>query len=75
MAFHEYNNGTIAFPVKNADGVADYMIVCSEKNNTSEVLEQNQLKIDIYLKPQKVSEFILIDFLATRQDANFQELV
>jgi hypothetical protein len=61
--------------VKNKDGIRDYIIVCSEKNNTDEVIEQNQLKIDIYIKPTKIAEFILIDFIATRQDANFQELI
>lgn len=61
--------------VKNKDGIRDYIIVCSEKNNTDEIIEQNQLKIDIYIKPTKVSEFILVDFIATRQDANFQELI
>lgn len=61
--------------VKNKDGIRDYIIVCSEKNNTDEVIEQNQLKIDIYIKPTKTAEFILVDFIATRQDANFQELI
>jgi len=61
--------------VKNADGVRDYLVICSEKNNTDEIIEQNQLKVNIYIKPQKVSEFILIDFIATRQDVNFQELI
>jgi hypothetical protein len=61
--------------VKNKDGITDYLIVCSENNNTSEVIEQNQLKIDIYIKPTKIAEFILVDFIATRQDANFQELI
>lgn len=61
--------------VKNEDGIRDYLIVCNEKNNTDEIIEQNQMKIDIYIKPTKTAEFILIDFLATRQDANFQELI
>ena len=61
--------------VKNKDGIRDYIIVCNEKNNTDEVIEQNQLKIDIYIKPTKIAEFILVDFIATRQDASFQELI
>lgn len=61
--------------VKNKDGIRDYIIVCNEKNNIDEVIEQNQLKIDIYIKPTKIAEFILIDFIATRQDASFQELI
>ena len=61
--------------VKNKDGIRDYIIVCNEKNNIDEVIEQNQLKIDIYIKPTKIAEFILVDFIATRQDASFQELI
>jgi len=61
--------------VKNNDGIRDYYLLCNEKNNTDEVLEQNQMKIDIYIKPTKTAEFILVDFIATRQDANFQELI
>ena len=59
--------------VKNDDGIRDYFLLCNEKNNTDEVLEQNQMKIDIYIKPTKIAEFILVDFIATRQDANFTE--
>jgi hypothetical protein len=61
--------------VKNKDGIRDYIIVCNENNNTDEIIEQNQMKIDIYIKPVKSAEFILVDFIATRQDANFQELI
>lgn len=61
--------------VKDADGITDFLVLCNEKNNTAEVIEQNQLKIDIYIKPTKTAEFILVDFIATRQDANFEELI
>ena len=47
----------------------------TRKNNIDEVIEQNQLKIDIYIKPTKIAEFILVDFIATRQDASFQEII
>jgi hypothetical protein len=60
---------------KNADGLYDYLIVCDERNNTPEVLDQNELVVDIYLKPVKTAEFILVNFYATRTDTNFEELV
>ena len=61
--------------VKAADGLYDFMIVCDERNNTGEVIDQNELVVDIYLKPVRTAEFILVNFMATRTDANFEELV
>ena len=61
--------------VKVADGLYDYLIVCDERNNTPEVIDNNELVVDIYLKPVKAAEFILVNFYATRTDTNFQELV
>ena len=60
---------------KAADGLYDYMIVCDERNNTSEVIDQNELVVDIYLKPVRTAEFILVNFYATRTDTNFEELI
>jgi hypothetical protein len=61
--------------VKVADGLYDYLIVCDERNNTPEVIDNNELVVDIYLKPVRTAEFIRVNFYATRTDANFQELV
>ncbi|MDB4430244.1 hypothetical protein N9273_00325 [bacterium] len=61
--------------VKAADGLYDYMIVCDERNNTGEVIDQNEMVVDIYLKPVRTAEFILVNFYATRTDANFEELI
>ena len=60
---------------KAADGLYDYMIVCDERNNTAEVIDQNELVVDIYLKPVRTAEFILVNFYATRTDASFEELI
>ena len=60
---------------KQNQGVYDYLIVCDERNNTPQVIDENKLRVDIYLKPVRTAEFILITFYATRTDANFQEIV
>lgn len=60
---------------KNNEGVYDYIIVCDERNNTPDVIDQNELVIDIYLKPVRAAEFILVNFYATRTGADFQELI
>jgi len=61
--------------VKQSDGLYDYLIVCDSRNNTGDVIDNNELVVDIYLKPVKSAEFILINFYATRTDTNFQELI
>jgi hypothetical protein len=53
----------------------DYLIVCDERNNTPEVIDNNELRADIFIKPVRAAEFILVQFTATRTDASFQELI
>jgi len=60
---------------KNNEGLFDYLIVCDERNNTPEVIDRNELVVDIYLKPTRTAEFILVNFIATRTDANFEEII
>lgn len=59
---------------KNNEGVYDYLLICSEKNNDPQTIDNNELKVDIYLKPVRTAEFIICTFYATRTDANFTEL-
>jgi len=61
--------------VKAAGGLYDYLIVCDERNNSAEVIDNNELVVDIYLKPVKTVEFIQVNFYATRTDTKFEELV
>jgi phage tail sheath protein FI len=60
---------------KNTDGLYDFLIVCDERNNTPEIVDRNELVVDIYIKPVKAAEFILVNFIATRTGQNFQELI
>ena len=60
---------------KQTEGVYDYLIVCDERNNTSARIENNELVVDIYLKPVRAAEFILVNFYAVNNDVNFEEIV
>lgn len=51
--------------ILTADGIAGYRVVCNETNNTAQVIQNNQLKIDIYLKPQYTAEVILLSSVIT----------
>ena len=60
---------------KNNEGLYDYLIVCDDRNNTPDTIDNNELIVDIYLKPVKAAEFILINFIATRTGQDFSELI
>jgi hypothetical protein len=60
---------------KNTQGLYDFLIVCDERNNTPYVIDNNELAVDIYIKPVRAAEFILVNFIATRTGQNFSELV
>ena len=60
---------------KNRGGIYDYQIVCDTSNNTPDVIDRNELKVAILIKPVKTAEFILCDFIATRTGANFNEVL
>lgn len=56
-------------------GIYDYLLVCDERNNTPAVIDANELVVDIYIKPVRTAEFILVNFYATRTSTNFQEIL
>ena len=60
---------------KNTQGVFDYLIVCNETNNTADVIDDNTLVVDIYIKPVRTAEFILVNFYATKTSTSFNELI
>jgi hypothetical protein len=60
---------------KNTQGLYDYLIVCNETNNTADVIDDNTLVVDIYIKPVRTAEFILVNFYATKTSQNFNELL
>jgi phage tail sheath protein FI len=61
--------------VKSTRGLYDYLIVCDDRNNPPAVIDENELVVDIYIKPVRAAEFILVNFYATRTDQNFSELI
>lgn len=60
---------------KNTQGIYDYLIICDERNNPPDVIDDNTLVVDIYIKPVRTAEYILANFYATRTGTNFQEIV
>ena len=57
------------------DGILDYAIKCDEEINTEQTIENHELHCKIGIKPVKTLEWIVIDMLISRQNANVQEEV
>ena len=56
-------------------GVTDFLVVCDETNNTGQVIDNNEFRADIYVKPARSINFITLTFVATRTDVAFSEVV
>lgn len=50
----------------------DYVVVCDETNNTPDRIDQNQLWIDIAIKPMKAVEFIIIPLRLVNSSTDLQ---
>jgi phage tail sheath protein FI len=61
--------------IKNLRGIYDFKVICDTTNNTPNLIDDNQLIVDIYIKPARAINWITLKFTATRTDANFDELV
>lgn len=60
---------------KNNQGLYDYRIVADERVNTPDVIDRLEMRVSIYIKPTRASEFVLIDFIATRTGDDFSEVI
>lgn len=59
--------------VKARRGVYDYKVICDETNNTPERIDRNELWATILIKPTRVAEFIVLQFVALKTGASFEE--
>ena len=61
--------------VKSKRGITDFLVVCDETNNTPDVIDGNQFRADIFVKPARSINFIGLTFVATRTGVSFEEVV
>ena len=61
--------------VKAKRGINDFLVVCDESNNTPDVIDANQFKADIFIKPARSINFIGLTFVANRTGVSFEEVV
>ena len=61
--------------VQGRRGIYDFRVVCDTTNNTPEVIDRNEFRGDIYIKPARSINFIQLNFVAVRTGVQFEEIV
>ena len=56
-------------------GLFGFLVVCDKTNNTPDVIDNNEFRADIFLKPAKSINFVTLTFVATRTGVSFEEVV
>jgi phage tail sheath protein FI len=59
--------------VKARRGVYEFKVICDETNNTPERIDRNELWATIFIKPTRAAEFIVLQFVALKTGASFEE--
>ena len=57
--------------VVQRQGLYSYRVLMDDTNNTSDVIDRNQLVGQIYIQPTKTAEFIVLDFVVQPTGATF----
>jgi len=68
-------NGINAFLREIGEGLTDFRVICNETNNTALVIDSNQLKVNIYIKPARVGEYLFMRSIITASGVDFEELI
>ena len=55
-------------------GLYDFLVICDESNNTPDVIDNNEFRADIFLKPTKSINYVTLTFVATRTGVSFEEV-
>jgi hypothetical protein len=56
-------------------GLYGFFVKCDESNNTPDVIDNNEFRADIFLKPAKSINYVTLTFVATRTGVAFEEVV
>ena len=55
-------------------GIYEYLLKIDDDNNTPETIDANELRGDIFIKPARLIEFVLLNFVGTSTGTDFSEL-
>ena len=60
--------------VQGRRGISDFKVICDETNNTGDVIDRNEFRADIFIKPARSINFISLTFVAARSGISFEEI-
>jgi hypothetical protein len=55
-------------------GLFGFLVKCDESNNTPDVIDNNEFRADIFLKPAKSINYVTLTFVATKTGVSFEEV-
>ena len=55
-------------------GIHDFRVICDSTNNTPDVIDNNEFRADIFIKPNKAINYVTLTFVATRTGVSFEEV-
>lgn len=61
--------------IKGRRGIQEFLVICDTRNNTPLVIDRNEFKADILVKPARSINFIALTFHATPTGLSFTEAI
>ena len=61
--------------VKGRRGITDFRVVADATNNTAAVIDRNEFRADIFIKPARSINYVTLNFVAVRTGVDFEEVV
>lgn len=61
--------------IQGRRGITDFFVKCDAQNNTADVVDRNEFKGQIFIKPARSINYIYLDFVAVRDSVAFSEVV
>jgi hypothetical protein len=60
--------------IQSKRGIYEFLVICDETNNTPDIIDNNEFRADIFLKPAKSINYVTLTFVATRTGVSFEEV-
>lgn len=61
--------------IQGRRGITDFRVVCDETNNTATIIDNNEFKADIFIKPARSINYVTLNFVGVRTGVQFEEVV
>lgn len=61
--------------IKLKNGLYDFQVICDETNNTSQVIDNNEIRLTVAFKPNGITKFVLVDVIGVNSGDNFSDFL